>query len=106
MFQAISDNYDPDNLGSLKPFPFYLEIARMIFSPILVIGGLVLNLMLPHDHNAINNRKEITGIRKGYFWRNLDVAKMKACSKKNGCNINELTISLISMTMHEYFKRH
>lgn len=96
MLEAISDNYDPDNVGSLKPFPFYLYIVRLILFPILLIGGLYLNLCLPHDLNAINNGKKVTGIRKGYFWRNMDVAQMKACSKKHGCSINELTISLIS----------
>lgn len=105
--QALSDNYDPNNIMCLKPFPFYHKILRVMFYPALVSYGIYQNMFLnPKNVNAIKNGKKLSGIRKGYFNRNIDTLKMKECAKRNGCSVNELSLIVISMTLYEYFKRH
>lgn len=46
----------------------------------------------------------MTGRRNGAHTDDLRIKEMKAYCKANGCTINDYTTSLLSLTMHDYFK--
>lgn len=47
----------------------------------------------------------MTGIRNGAFLMDLDLSKIKAYCKEQGCTVNDYSTALLSNTMYEYFQR-
>jgi len=48
----------------------------------------------------------MTGKKRGAFNMDFQIVKVKEACTVFNCTVNELCSSLISLTLHEYFKKH
>lgn len=103
LFLAFSDIFDPNALPAMKPLPIMKKFLVYTLLPFLVLRSSLHMLFTFKNHNVIKKKFKNTGVKKGAFHENLDITRIKAKSKENGCTVNDFMVSVLSVTFYEYF---
>lgn len=105
LFQCYNGNYDSSALPAMKAIPFLKRFFIGLISPLLVIWTLLSIQLLPSENNALNRDEPITGKKTFGYLPDLDLARMKAYCKNNGCTINDYCAAMFSWSLQDYFTR-
>ena len=95
---------DPTNIPLLKPIPWHIKLMIAVASPFYALKELGPLFFPPVDHNAICNKRILSGKKRGAF-RKLTFNSLKAASKRSNCTLNDFVSSLIGVSLHDYFQK-
>lgn len=92
----------------MKPLSWIKKTIIYIFLPILVLVEGISTFIKPKDRNPLKRDVPLSGQRIGAF--NMDfkytLPEMKKVAKLNKISLNDLFISILSNTIHEYFQKY
>jgi hypothetical protein len=62
--------------------------------------------VVPLNHHVLKKNLPITGIKKGAFSEDFDLAGIKKFTKATGSTINDYIGALLGTGLHDYFTKH
>lgn len=100
----VSDKWDAELLPHLPQFNFWQKCLMYLTMPYHLVSLAVQYLFYPADQNPMTlKNKENTGVKRGFFAKEYSVDAVKRKSKEHNVTINDLLMTVISMTMKQYF---
>ena len=104
MLLGMSGYTDTSSLPGMRRFPFLQNLAIYLLTPIYLLKETIEVLFFTRaDVNAINNWRPLSGKKKAAHL-NLNVEKITSHSKAKGCSINDVLMSLASLSLRDYYQ--
>ena len=100
----VVDETDDELLPHLPNFNIFQKFIMTISQPyyFLTMGRKFYNY--PNDMNPITVKNpENSGVKRGYFAKEYSVEAVKKKSKEHNVTINDFLMTVISMTIKQYF---
>lgn len=101
--QGFNDVYDHTALPAMRPLGFCKQLFIWIICPLLVIFTLISTTLAKRDRNLIRKDCEPSGKKVLAVINDLDLPGIKKYNKKIGATVNDYCLSLLSVSLHEYF---
>lgn len=102
--QSLNDVYRHEDLPAMKPLSFLKEMLINLISPFLILRTFAINLTMSADTNFIKKDGEASGKKTLGVIPDLHLPELKKYTKENKCTINDYSVALLSVSLHEYFK--
>ena len=85
--------------------PFYFKVIIWLLSPILHIWASIVLFSAPKEENYIMKFKgKLRGKKKLAISNIITIEKLREFSKNLGCTVNDLVMTLLSVSCHQYFE--
>jgi hypothetical protein len=102
-YTNIADNAEEINMAHLRRQTLLEKIFIYLTLPWHFVSITLRLFLSPKNINPLALNVNSSGVKKGVFAKDFSVADIKAKAKQYGVTFNDFIITIISMTIKQYF---